>query len=146
VSRDAFKKAADELESAGYVRGYRAAIRDLRVQLNDMLARLTPAVSAEEDRVLFRAEPLEVREHKVRDLKTIVRSRSDQQRVYEAILAQPGLRGMELVRKLGADTPPIQERTVRTALSRLKDRKMIEQHDGGWHVRVPDPEDKDPRN
>lgn len=60
------------------------------------------------------------------------RKGSDQQRVLECIQNSPGLRGVEVVQRLSGENP-VHERTVRTAIARLKRDGKITQHEsGGW--------------
>jgi len=54
--------------------------------------------------------------------------------VFQIIMSQPGLRGVEIVSKASDLTPPLKERTVRTALHRLKEDDKIESRDQRWYV------------
>jgi hypothetical protein len=59
-----------------------------------------------------------------------VRSDSDMAIVLEVIRKHPGLSGIEIVRMLDDE---VNERTVRTALHRLRHaKKLIENQDGKW--------------
>jgi hypothetical protein len=60
------------------------------------------------------------------------RANSDQARVLAVIAAKPGMRGMEIVQALATGSDPVHERTVRTALARLKGKK-IERRGSGWY-------------
>jgi hypothetical protein len=57
------------------------------------------------------------------------REGSDQDAVLQLIRQSPGLRGVEIAKRL---SDKIQERTVRTALHRLKVRGLIEPREGVW--------------
>jgi hypothetical protein len=63
------------------------------------------------------------------------RSNSGQARVLRIIQQHPGSRGFQIVVRSAETGRAINERTVRTALARLKKRGNIEMHDdGGWHA------------
>lgn len=61
------------------------------------------------------------------------RQGSDTHKVLSRIKHQPGLTGVELVSALKEVGTPVHERTVRTALHRLRGR-FIEQRDERWYV------------
>lgn len=54
--------------------------------------------------------------------------------VLEIIRHEPGLRGVEIVEKTGAMSEPLLERTVRTALYRLKNASKIRSDNERWYV------------
>jgi hypothetical protein len=54
--------------------------------------------------------------------------------VYDIIADKPGLKGHEIVAETEARGTPINERTVRTALFRLKRARAIRAIENGWHV------------
>jgi len=51
--------------------------------------------------------------------------------------AAPGRKGVEVVKAVQLIEPSIPERTVRTALRRLKMHKRIWQRDGRWYPKAP---------
>jgi len=55
--------------------------------------------------------------------------------VRDLILAQPGLKGVEVFRTLEAQGTPVIERTVRSFLRRLRDGKIIWQRKDRWYPR-----------
>jgi hypothetical protein len=61
-----------------------------------------------------------------------LRENSDQMRVLKAIQTNPGMRGVEILRALEAVGTPVHERTLRTALARLK-LNHIEQREERWY-------------
>ncbi len=61
-----------------------------------------------------------------------LRENSDQMRVLQTIRAKPGLRGIEILKSLEAAGTPVHERTLRTALARLKEH-FIEQREERWY-------------
>jgi hypothetical protein len=61
-----------------------------------------------------------------------LRENSDQMRVLKAIQSSPGMRGVEILRTLEAAGTPVHERTLRTALARLKGT-FIEQREERWY-------------
>ena len=66
-----------------------------------------------------------------------LRENSDQMRVLKAIRASPGMRGVEILRSLEAARTPVHERTLRTALARLRDNHFIEQKEERWYEMQP---------
>jgi hypothetical protein len=60
-----------------------------------------------------------------------LRENSDQMRVLNAIRAKPGMRGVEILNWLAEQGVTVHERTLRTALSRLK-KNYIEQKEERW--------------
>lgn len=64
--------------------------------------------------------------------------------VLDAITKQPGLRGVELHRWLEARGTPVEERTVRTNLRRLRQDRLVMQRDKRWYPKsanLPEGED-----
>ena len=57
------------------------------------------------------------------------RAGSDLDNVLQLIHSKPGLRGVDIAKQL---SPNVNERTVRTALHRLKVRGLIEPREGFW--------------
>jgi hypothetical protein len=59
--------------------------------------------------------------------------------VQDIIRARPGARGVEIVSAMQDERPDQSrkslDRTVRTALMRLKKRQAIETRDGGWYIK-----------
>jgi len=63
-----------------------------------------------------------------------LRANSGQARVLRIIQQYPGSRGFQIVVRAAETGRPINERTVRSALARLKKREDIEmQEDGAWY-------------
>jgi hypothetical protein len=56
------------------------------------------------------------------------------ERVLQLIQLSPGLRGVELVEALNKDGATMPERTVRTALHRLKNSGQVRNEDGKWYA------------
>jgi hypothetical protein len=59
--------------------------------------------------------------------------------VETSVSGVPGKRGVDVVKDVQAIDPSIPERTVRTALRRLKLHKRIWQRDGRWYPKAPRP-------
>jgi hypothetical protein len=57
--------------------------------------------------------------------------------VEDCITASPGKKGVEVVKAVQLVDPSIPERTVRTALRRLKIHKRIWQRNGLWYPKLP---------
>jgi hypothetical protein len=112
-----------ELENAAYQRG----VADTWAKLIDHMAPLREfldALQREGERTNAVADVNEAQEVRA------PREGSDQAKVLDAIrYSFDGLRGIEVVKELQGT---VEERTVRTALHRLKNRKAIFQKDGKW--------------
>jgi hypothetical protein len=54
--------------------------------------------------------------------------------VLQIISDQPGLRGIDIVNELGKGVTPVAERSVRTALHRLKRARKIKNMSGRWYT------------
>lgn len=122
MSRDAFKQMAVQLEADGYAKGYKQGLKDAKREFLAMLERLGEGcASGSSQSSSGGASQRKPREN------------SDQARVLAVIAANPGLRGVDVVEKLKQGESPVHERTVRTALSRLRRRGQIVQREGGWH-------------
>lgn len=61
-------------------------------------------------------------------------STSAQDTVWQIVQQQPGLRGVEIVTATEAAGKPVKERTVRTALHRLKKDGLIVNHNERWYT------------
>lgn len=155
MSRNPLLKAAQELEASGFAKGYRQGIKDARREFNATLDRLlfdanvpangvdtkAPASESQEGffpNVVAAAFTDTVTIRPTAKKKRKPRPNSDQSRVLECIQNSPGLRGVEVVQRLSGDNP-VQERTVRTAIARLKRGGLITQDSttGGWFARSP---------
>lgn len=124
-----FAQIKAKSKAEGFREGYRRALFDMRNAAYNLQntfekgeSRPVAPIAGE-----VRAEPVTT----VRATRA-PRANSDQYRVFCAIVAKPGLRGVEIVQTLAQEDDPVHERTVRTALARLKG-KRIEQRDGGWY-------------
>lgn len=122
-----------QIEAEAYRRGFNDALRAVSGAVKGLrpLAsghatehEIEPApqkVNSNSQLPLERSKPLHLREN------------SDQMRVFRTIRENPGLRGIEVVRAIETAGYTIHERTVRTALSRLKRADMIEQQEDKWY-------------
>lgn len=116
-----------EIEAAAYRRGFNDGLRTAIKAVKSL--RSSKQQSAEPDGSDPDAGPLAPRPRITRRL----RQRSDQMRVLEAIRATPGMRGVEILRTLETANTPVHERTLRTALARLKGHGFIEQREDRWY-------------
>lgn len=138
VSRDLFNKAAAELEAAGYAKGYRQAIKDARREFNaalDHMLRSLDQPEAEEEKAVRTAPEGALTLWQRITQEPIPRPQekpSGQSHVLNMIALVPGLRGTEIVAALEAANTPVEERTARTALWRLKKLGAIEMRDNRW--------------
>jgi hypothetical protein len=72
------------------------------------------------------------------------RDGSDQSKVLTTIRQHPGMRGVDVVKALDGE---VEERTVRTALHRLRRGNAIVQKEGKWHpvpIEVPQNNESQP--
>lgn len=122
-----------QIEAEAYRRGFNDALRAVSGAVKRLrpstsghateheIEPIPPKVNSNPQLPLDRARPLRLREN------------SDQMRVFRTIRENPGLRGIEIVRAIETAGHTIHERTVRTALSRLKRADMIEQQEDKWY-------------
>jgi hypothetical protein len=115
-------KIRAEGKSEGFAEGYRAAIRKMRGTLTDMAEDIAHAAS--DPRAADILAPIKEARRP--------RANSDQSKVYGIIAENPGLRGVEIAAKLATLEKPVNERTMRTALNRLKKKTQIENREGAW--------------
>ncbi len=119
-------RAEMKAELMAFQKGLQANVEKLSAELErakerltvDLTEKLLPYLRSTGTTVDAESEPREPREG------------SDQAKVLEVIREHPGLRGMEVVKALNGS---VEERTVRTALHRLKRRNAIMQREGAWH-------------
>lgn len=132
MSRDAFAELAAQIEADGY----RRAVEDLRCEFNAVLDRLSltirpiaePSKSAEAAALSELAQIPELPRRGRRP-----RANSSLVAVLALITQRPGLRGADLATRLSEAEQPIPERTVRTAINRLKATGKITKIGEGWH-------------
>jgi hypothetical protein len=124
----ALASLVSEIEQTAYQRGYAdglraaaSAIKKLRHPHQNGTVTDEPATEEASPLALDSPSP-----------KPKLRENSDQFRVLQAIRNQAGMRGIEIVRAITAAGHNIHERTVRTALSRLKGA-YIEQREDRWY-------------
>lgn len=108
------KHAINQLEAEAYKRGWEEA----------MAAIQKAAVNVQKD--LF-ANP--VRDDSLQDRSTI-------ELVREIIETSPGLTGVQIVEKATMKDPAAHERTVRTALRRLRMREIIRNENNRWFMNI----------
>src|SRR5262252_1233198 len=117
------KELADFLagfEDAAYQRGYNDAVRDAARALKQLRKEASSNQTKEQANGRVATTNYDhVMEGALAHRSRRMRENSDQMRVLKAIRATPGMRGVEIVRALEAGGHTVQERTVRTALSRL---------------------------
>ena len=116
------------LEADAYRRGFNDGVRAALKAVKGLRpAKHPPAPAVNGSKV---AEPAPVEPPQpVRQL----RENSDQMRVLKTIRTNPGMRGVEILRSLEAARTPVHERTLRTALARLRDNHFIEQKEERWY-------------
>lgn len=124
MARDAFTKIAAELEQEGFKKGYRQALKDFQREIRLLSDRLQAALDGakEVDGDLFGAgaKPKPARSGSVQAL------------TLQVIREISGLRGAQIVAELEKRGNDVHERTVRTALWRLKNAQLIEQREERW--------------
>ena len=126
--RSGLTKFVEDIERSAYQRGvdetraeFDASIREA-IRILSALLPPTPAFAQ------FTTAHRTVKEGARR---VIPRAGSDQLKVYNVITGFPGQRGVEIYAHLQHE---VEERTVRTALHRLKKRGAIFQNDGKWYA------------
>lgn len=136
MSRVNFSKIAEQIENDGYQRGYRQAVKDVRRALGTVLDNILKdgEVPADDDQpsLPLTSAPSKAKVKQRRSRGGDVPSAQDL--VFEFIRAIPGQRGAQIVGSLEQMGTPVEERTVRTALWRLRKRGMIEQRGNEWYV------------
>jgi hypothetical protein len=142
MSRANFTKIADQIEKDGYERGYRQAVKDMRRLLGGTLDSM---LKAQEEPDVGEADahlPLEPPSpphtyNYLASFQLTDRGPSAQDLVLNMIKTVPGQRGSQIVSRLAQAGTPVEERTVRTALWRLKKRNLIEQRGVEWYALKP---------
>jgi hypothetical protein len=129
-----------ELEGAAYQRGRddakAAFLEQMKMVQEKFEGILTQLSRAMGKGTLKRGEQILDAREIVRDAPYVMRDPrepregSDQLKVLEKIREHPGLRGVEVVKALEGS---VEERTVRTALHRLKRRNAILQKENAWY-------------
>lgn len=129
VDRSKFDEVIAELEADAFERGREQGINEgvtgERKRLANIL-RLLTEITAELDK-MQRIGEADQAAQKIEEKKP-PREGTDQHRVLEDIRSNPGSRGVDIVNRL----PDIEERTVRTALFRLKKKNLIFSDNGAW--------------
>lgn len=150
MSKASFSKIAGQIEKEGFERGYRQAVKDMRRLVGGALDNMLKAHQEPEDGApdvtpsdsfadILGINPetgvvtkVEAKVGGGAHPKTTKLSAED--RVFSIIKAIPGQRGAGIVTALEQTGNPVKERTVRTALWRLKNRKLIELRGNEWYV------------
>ncbi|HVZ28580.1 MAG TPA: hypothetical protein VG798_08005 [Rhizomicrobium sp.] len=149
MSRDKLSKLAAELEAEGFERGYRSAVKDMKREINNLLDHMLESRSKKElETELERVGTIYKKIHNDivqpiaqhhRDIKsqnvtiTGTGGATGHANVLHMIETKPGLRGAEIVEALKWAGTPVHERTVRTALWRLKQAQKIVKRAGQWY-------------
>jgi len=126
-----------EIEADAYRHGFndgvRAALKAVKgLRPSDPNQRVTGANGAEP------VDPFDPTEPRAQSQPTRqLRENSDQMRVLKAIRTTPGMRGVEILHSLKTAGTPVHERTLRTALARLKQHRFIEQREECWYEMRP---------
>jgi hypothetical protein len=126
-----------QIEADAYRRGFNDALRAFSGAVKGL--RPTASTTATESQIEPKSDDVNSQEPQLPMKRggsiprRRLRENSDQMRVLKAIRETPGMRGIEIVRTIEAAGQAIHERTVRTALSRLKGAGMIEQREEKWY-------------
>jgi hypothetical protein len=115
---DAMERDARE----SYARGWADAIAALQAKAPEMAA----AMPAKDQRGGPSSDSKEPQRPRGRPEKAI-------SLVQGAIFAEPGLRGVDVVQALEQNGTPVSDRTVRSALRRLRESKVIWQRKHKWY-------------
>jgi hypothetical protein len=115
-----------EVERESYARGWRDAIAALQEKAPEM-APSDP--NADKRGNGASADPGAHQRQRGRPEKAISLVKNE-------IFGDPGLRGVDIVRSLEKKRTPVVDRTVRSALRRLKGSKTVWQRNGKWYPRL----------
>lgn len=118
--KEQFSVLLADIELEAYQRGWRDAIAAIAKKAEELMNPTTPAA----DKAAF-IEPSAVRKPRGRPAKAPAI-------VKELILGHSGLTGAEIVRLLVSQGSTVGERTIRTALHRLKKAEAIEKRGDKW--------------
>jgi hypothetical protein len=120
-----------EIEEAAYKRGVADTWAKIKARLEDF----SDSINRLQADALF-SEPADSESEEPGDVEhnREPRDGSDQAKVLMAIRETPGIRGVDVVNALSGS---VGERTVRTALFRLKRRGAIVQKEGKWIPSIP---------
>lgn len=116
-----------EIEAAAYQRGVADTWAKMTFQIHKFVNEFNELEAVDLGESSFTVEPVSHPEDIDRTREP--REGSDQARVLMAIRETPGVRGVDIVNGLAGS---VEERTVRTALHRLKKREAIFQQEGKW--------------
>jgi hypothetical protein len=128
AARDAVLDAMKEWEAASYRRGFDEGWKACNDGWLKMLNEATQKREAAATEV-----PAEVPNGEFGGESRVSQARASDV-VLNIIKERPGLRGIEIVKATGGAGPAIHERTVRTALHRMKRDKLIKVLDGRWYA------------
>jgi hypothetical protein len=124
--RENIERLLDEMDREtreSYARGWRDAIAALQARAPEM----TPVeVAPKNEGNGARTDSREPQRPRGRPAKAI-------NLVQGEIFGEPGLRGVDIVRSLEKKGTPVVDRTVRSALRRLKVSKIVWQRNGKWY-------------
>ena len=115
-----------EVDRESYARGWRDAIAELQAKAPN-LAPINPLADKRGNGVHVDSKPRQ----RGRPEKAI-------SLVQNEIVGEPGLRGVDIVRSLEKKGTPVGDRTVRSALRRLKGAKIAWQRSGKWYSKSKD--------
>ncbi|MBB1089866.1 hypothetical protein HUU61_01050 [Rhodopseudomonas palustris] len=117
-----------ELEAAAYERGKRDAWSEIASTVGS-IRDLLDAMGPRKERKSPAGSLIDLVEGFGGTSQREPRDGSDQAKVLALIREMQGLRGVDIVKSLEGQ---VEERTVRTALHRLKRRELIDQRNGLW--------------
>jgi hypothetical protein len=135
-AKDEIARLVQAAEEAAYQRGWDDACEAMKEAADSVRRFITPAASASHTHT---ADPISAATHTYTLVKTPHHGRAGRPAsaaivvVEDCINASPGKKGVEVVKAVQLVDPQIPERTVRTALRRLKMNKKIWQRNGLWY-------------
>jgi hypothetical protein len=133
--REQIERLLDEMERESresYARGWRDAIAALQAKAPEM-APINPI--ADKGGNGANVDSVALQRQRGRPEKAISLVKNE-------IFAEPGLRGVDIVRSLEKKGTPVGDRTVRSALRRLKGAKIAWQRNGKWYSKSKDRPDE----
>jgi hypothetical protein len=120
--------AVSEMEDAAYERGVRDTLR----AFNDCMKKLRKKKTKRHAKVK-ESETIIVYEAPAPRKRPPLRKNSEMARIFEAIKTGHGLRGSQAIEKANETGNPINVKTARTALRRLRVRGYTEKREGLWY-------------
>jgi hypothetical protein len=126
----------DTQSRESYARGWRDAIAALQAKAPEMALDGAPLADSLNGQAAAGGAPQRTRGRPQKAISL----------VQAEIFGEPGLRGVDIVRALEKKGTPVVDRTVRSALRRLKGSKIVWQRNGKWYPKPKERPDAENEN